>query len=738
MKTTRTIKQLRTTICLQAIILALSLFTASSLSAVTPREDSVTHPDDTITTVRTKSHIKIDGHLSEKEWNKAIPVNNFYQREPAEGDRATEETEVYTLYDKHNIYFGVKCFDREAHRISAKEMVRDFDWGNDDDFEIMISPFNDNRNGYLFITNPNGAMADVWFGSEGGHNTDWNGIWEVAVTKDSLGWYAEFRIPFSTLKFRKGEKHIWAVNFQRNIRRKNEQVTWKGWSRQYSLDDITHSGSLTGLSGIKQKERLAILPYLVAGTEISGGQTSGTLKAGGELNYDITPTMKINLTVNTDFAQVESDRQEVNLSRFSIYYPEKRQFFLEGNNYFEMGVSSADIFYSRRIGIEEGSMVPILGGGRIFGKLHKTSIGAMILQTGAMHGSSSANSSVFRIRQDIFEESTVGFITTQKFSKDKYNSVYGTDFTYSTSRLFGDKKLMTGFSGAISTDRIQGESTDNQRSATYHIFFFYPNDIWSFRAGMNSIQENFKPALGFVNRSNYKRVYSRLNYRPRFKKMPSFIRNLSFELYDIDYYINDKTGLTETISLDVRPLGINFHSGDYIGVDIEYQQDNPYENYTIVDSITIPAGRYEDITYQAEFHSFDGRTINGGVYLSSGSFYTGQRTGLSMYMNLSVNKHLNMGLDWTHNNLRMPEGDFRIDELGGRVSYAFNPLLNTSLFAQWNNDQEEALLNYRVNWIPKPGSYLYLVMNQSIDTSDNKFRITRTTIMAKLIWRFAI
>jgi hypothetical protein len=220
--------------------------------------------------------------------------------------------------------------------------------------------------------------------------------------------------------------------------------------------------------------------------------------------------------------------------------------------------------------------------------------------------------------------------------------------------------------------------------------------------------------------------------------MPSFIRNLSFELYDIDYYINDKTGLTETISLDVRPLGINFHSGDYIGVDIEYQQDNPYENYTIVDSITIPAGRYEDITYQAEFHSFDGRTINGGVYLSSGSFYTGQRTGLSMYMNLSVNKHLNMGLDWTHNNLRMPEGDFRIDELGGRVSYAFNPLLNTSLFAQWNNDQEEALLNYRVNWIPKPGSYLYLVMNQSIDTSDNKFRITRTTIMAKLIWRFAI
>jgi hypothetical protein len=694
---------------------------------------------DTLRAVRVSEPIHIDGDLKKAIWEKASPITNFTQREPSEGGQPTEQTKVAVLYDTHNIYFGVWCYDSDAKRISAKEMSRDFDWGSDDDIEIMISPFNDNRNGYLFITNPNGAMADVWLGGDGGRfNTDWNGVWDVRVTRDEKGWYAEFAIPFSTLKFKNDNVQTWSLNFERNIRRKNEQIRWQGWSRQFSISNIAQSGKLEGLNNIKQKERVEILPYITAGAEWQSGNATSAFKVGGEINYDISPTMKLNFTLNTDFAQVESDRREVNLSRFSIYYPEKRQFFLEGKSYFDMNVSSARLFYSRRIGISGESIIPLIGGGRLFGKIGKTSIGIMTLQTSAQGAVDGANSSVIRVKQDIFEESSIGFISTQKFSNGQYNATYGTDFTYSTSKLFGNKNLMTGFSGALTYDNPGRESANNKDNATYHIFLFYPNDIWSFNAGMNTIQENFRPALGFVNRSNFKRIYSKLEFKPRFKNMPDFIRSFSFKLYDFEYFINDKTGLAETLSLEFRPLGINFSSGDYIGLNYELHQDNPHEDFRMIDGVIIPKGQYNDSNFSAEFHSFDGRVLNTGIEFETGTFYTGTRSNIDMYLNLSINRHLSIGADWSHNNLDMPQGRFKVNDFGGRVNYAFNPKLNSSVFAQWNNEHEEVIVNYRINWIPKIGSFFYFVVNQNIDTTDKTIKLTRTTILAKLIWRFAV
>ncbi len=694
---------------------------------------------DTLRAVRVSKPIHIDGDLTKVVWQEASPITNFTQREPVEGAQPTEQTKIAVLYDTHNIYFGVWCFDSQPSRISAKEMVRDFDWDSDDDIEIMISPFDDNRNGYLFITNPNGAMADVWLGGDGGRfNTDWNGVWDVRVTRDDKGWYAEFAIPFSTLKFKSDSVQTWSINFERNIRRKNEQILWQGWSRSFSISSIAQSGKLEGLSGIKQKDRVEITPYITTGAEWQNGNSSSAFKIGGEINYDISPTMKLNFTLNTDFAQVESDRREVNLSRFSIYYPEKRQFFLEGKSYFDMSVSSARLFYSRRIGIDGQSIIPLIGGGRLFGKIGKTSIGIMTLQTAALKGLSSANSSIIRIKQDIFEESGIGFISTQKFSDGQYSATYGADFTYSTSKFLGNKNLMTGFSGALTLDNPGKASANNSDNATYHLFIFYPNDIWSFNAGFNSIQENFKPALGFVNRSNFKRIYSELDFRPRFKNMPSYIRSFSFQLYDFEYFINDKTGLAETLSLDIRPFGVNFSSGDYFGLNYEYHQDNPHEDFRLIDGVIIPKGQYNDNNFSAEFHSFDGRNLNAGVEVETGSFYTGRRSNIEIYLNLSLNRHLSLGVDWSRNNLDMPEGHFKVNDFGGRVNYAFNPKLNSSLFAQWNNEDDEVILNYRINWIPKIGSFFYFVVNQNIDTANNSIKLTRTTILAKLIWRFAL
>lgn len=704
---------------------------------------------DSLMATKVFGQIHHDGRLDEDEWQSAQKIRDFRQREPNEGQPATERTEVAVLYDTHNIYFGIWCYDSNMAQVAAKQMKRDFSWGGEDNIEIMISPFNDNRNGYSFVTNPNGAMADSWLGGDGGnsYNTDWNGVWDVKVTTDSLGWYAEMVIPFSTLKFRKEQEQTWALNIERNIRRKNEQVAWQGWSRQYSISSIANSGTLQGIKNIQQKERVELLPYITTGVEFANGTNYTELKAGGEINYDITPTMKLNFTLNTDFAQAESDRREVNLSRFSIYYPEKRQFFLEGKSYFDMSVSGARLFYSRRIGIDNQSVVPVLGGGRLFGKINKTSIGILSLQTAEHDGAEGANSSVIRVRQDIFAESTLGVISTQKFSKGKYNAVYGTDFTYNTSRFMGNKNLMTGFSAAISVDQTKNNDQSypanqnpnkKENGATYHFFIFYPNDLVSFNAGFNTIEEKFNPGLGFTSRNNFKRFYSKLELNPRTKRKESKIRNFSFEIYDLEYYINDKTGKPETLELETSPLGISFKSGDYIGIYANYTQDNPTDEFQLIKDVVIPSGQYNDNSYGIELHSYDGRSLTFGAEYDRGSFYTGHRTNVESYIQLGLNKHLNVGLDWNYNNLDLPGGVLKVHEIGGRIDYALNPHLNSSLFAQWNNESEEILLNYRINWIPKIGSYFYFVVNQNISTQNNQIKLTRTTILGKLIWRFAI
>ena len=387
--------------------------------------------------------IKLDGKLSELCWSNASVIENFTQREQNEGAPATEKTRIAVVFNATNIYFGIWCFDSEADKISAQQMARDFNWRSDDNIEIMISPFNDNRNGYLFVTNPNGAMADVLVGDEGKNwNKDWNTVWDVAVKKNQQGWFAEIVIPFSSLKFKKESTQIWGINFERNIRRKKEQVLWQGWSRLYDVEKISQGGKLIGINNIKQGTKIELMPYVLAGFEFSNEQNKTKQKIGGEINFDITPTLKLNFTTNTDFAQVESDRKQINLSRFSLYYPEKRQFFLEGINYYNMNIGREELFYSRKIGIDQNQEIPIIGGVRLFGKLNKTNLGVMSIQTFAKDSIPTTNYSIIRVKQDIFKQSNIGLILTQKYSKNGYNRVYGTDFTYSTTELFRNKNLI--------------------------------------------------------------------------------------------------------------------------------------------------------------------------------------------------------------------------------------------------------------------------------------------------------
>lgn len=694
--------------------------------------------EDTLTALYTNEKIKLDGRLNEDVWKKAMRISDFTQREMEEGKPATEKTEIAIIYTTNKMYIGVWAYETDPSKIRAAQMKRDFNWRGDDNVEIIFSPFNDNRNGYLFVTNPNGARADVMISNEGaGFNKSWNGIWDVATTITEEGWFAEFEIPFSTLKFPNQEEHVWALNVERNIRHKREQVLWKGWSRQFDLERISQAGKLDGLKNIEAKEKIEIKPYVTGGLEkISGEKTEFIYNYGADVNIDITPTLKLNLTAKTDFGQIEDDQARINLSRFSLYYREKREFFLEGSNQFEMNVGGGNqLFYSRRIGndSETEQDVPIIIGARIFGKQNKTNIGFLNIQTAELDSVPTTNFSVLRISQDIWKQSTVGIIVTSKIQNGHHNFVYGADFKYSTNTFLGNKNLVinTGVAQTITSD------STNKGSSAYDISLSFPNDWVELDLSLNDIQANFNPEVGYIRRTNARRYRAELQFNPR-PKFLSFVRNLEIKPIEISYYVNSTTNELESINYEWRPLGIRFKSGEFVEFNIQHNFDRLTESFEILDTITIPVGDYWDNRMELQFRSYSGRAISARVNLSSGDFYTGTRKSIYGGLTWNVNKHWNLTGSWSRNFLSLLQGDAIATEINGRVSYAYSPKLNSGIFGQWNSEEKEVLLNFRFNWIPKIGSDFFLIVNQTLSTADNKLTIEGTTVMAKFVWRFAI
>ena len=322
--------------------------------------------------------ISFDGNPDDSAWLFAEKISNFSQRELDFGKPSTQKTEAAIIYDRLAMYIGVWCFQSRVS-IHAKFMQRDFEYEEDDNFQVALSPFGDKRNGYLFVINPNGARADLLVSGNEEGNKDWNGVWDAKTFVNDEGWFAEIRIPFNSLQFKNDSSQNWSINFERDIRSENEQVLWQGWSRDCSIFCFVNAGTLTGLRNIAYAKHFELKPYLLTSIEKERGIASdATLKPGADLNVNLTPTLKLNLTANTDFAQVEADRIAVNLSRFNLYYPEKREFFLEGfqNYQFNLGADN-ELFYTRKIGIENFESVPVIAGARLFGKVGHSNIGLL-------------------------------------------------------------------------------------------------------------------------------------------------------------------------------------------------------------------------------------------------------------------------------------------------------------------------------------------------------------------------
>jgi hypothetical protein len=688
---------------------------------------------DTAIAVFTPNEIKLDGILDEKEWNNAIKITNFHQRETVEGAPITEKTELAILYNKHKMWIGIWCWDSKPNELVMKEMVRDFYYWRDDNFEIIFDTYLDKRNGYVFVINPNGAMADVQITNEGnGFNRDWNAVWDAQtnITKD--GWFAEIEIPFSSLKFPNVEEQVWGVNFERNIRRNQEQAFWQGWSRNYDFEHVSHAGTLVGLKNINSKELLELKPFATAGIQKEESKELQQIyKIGGDANVFITPSVKLNLTYNTDFAQVESDQLQYNITRFNIFYPEKREIFLEGKDFFEYNIDgNAKTFYSRRIGINDnGYEKPILAGLKLTGIQDRTSIGVMSFQDKSDSTNPSSNFSIIRIKQSIFEKSSIGMILTSLNNSNHNNFVYGLDFNYATSKLFGDKNFQIGgfFSESIDKDKKSNDFA-------YSIVTSFRNDAISSGINFSNIKDNYNPEIGFLRRKNYKQLSYDFSYKYRVSDGGLF-QYLIISPVNASFYLTDTTNRAESMAFTSTPLSFLTKTGDLISFVFKREFDRADEP---ISSIQRPIGEYWYGMYGFEITTFEGRWWMCDMGYFKGSYYGCLGSDSYLGLRFNINKHLAINLNYAHTDIDFKDFYIEKNYFSLNTELGITPKLFTKIYAQWLNITNEMILNYRLHWNPVPGSDFFLVLNQNYSTLNKEVSLLNTTVTAKIIWRLPV
>ena len=683
---------------------------------------------------------KIDGDLNDDVWKSAKKIGNFTQRELIIGEPSTEKTEVAILRSDQNLYIGVWCYDKDPNKIISKELKRDFNYDLDDNFIIIIDTYHDLRNGFMFVTNPNGARADLQIFNNGGTtNAFWNGVWNVETTRTDSGWFAEFEIPFYTLKYRTNvEDQVWGINFERNIRHKREQVLWQGWSRDNRVQQLNHAGTLTGLKNLSNKKYIEIKPYATAGGLNSKTDDKLLLNGGGDINYLLTPTYRLNLTFNTDFAQVESDQQQINITRFPLFFPELREFFLEGEDYFNMGFGGNRIipFYTRKIGLnDQRETVPIIAGARLLGKESNNTLGIMSIQTAAVDGQASTNYSALSWRNDIGKQSVIGAMSATKFESGRLHTTTAFNGRYSTSKFLKNKNLDIG--GAF----IQVYNTDEgikKETFAYRGFISYPNDRFAVYSSFQQAPMPFVPEVGLLVRSNFREGFTDISFKPRSRNRFKKVRQYEFKPASITYTQYDDTKSIQTFEYRIQYFGADLKSGDKMVLNYTIVAEGLNRDFEISNGVNITKNTYWWRQWEADLKTFRGRTLAIASNFIWGEFYDGHALRNKTDIYWRAGKFLNMSLRYEINEVNLSGGKFQTNLIGSRIEYALTPNLFGSVLNQWNTNQEELNLNFRLRYIPRIGTDLYFIFNQLYDANEKTIAVKSTTVLAKLVWRFIL
>jgi hypothetical protein len=701
------------------------------------------HFDRKLPAVRAVGSITVDGVLNEPDWMRAPLATGFIQNDPREGEPASEDTEV-----------RVFARDRTPDAILTSELAKDFNRQSGDDFEIVLDTFHDQRNGYIFATNARGAKWDAQMINEGREvNENWDGLWQVKARIVETGWYAEIAIPFRTLRFSSADLQNWGINFQRRIRRRNEDSFWAPLPRIYDLERVSMAGTLDGLEGVRPGADLRLKPYVLGSSGRSTiAKVGNDASAGFDVKYGVTSGLTWDFTVNTDFSQVEADEQQVNLTRFSLFFPEKRDFFLENSGVFQFGGGGgllfaggggggggggffpprgqdAILFFSRRVGLSEnGESIPILGGTRLTGRTGPYSLGLLNIQQRSSKTSRATNFTALRLRRNVLANSDIGFLVLNKDQDGpSFNRVAGADANF---RFFQNLNLNAAAARTFSPAAFASGGSESMGRAG----FTYRDDFWDFQSFYLRIGERFNDEMGFVPRLGIGKYESQYGARFRPKRVSSWFREAfpHFGFTNINRLDGDLQSRLVQMHLS---LNLQDGSGGELGVDPT--TENLVVPFVINRrrGISIPVGRYQFNDWHSTWRTNASAPFSVNGRFSVGEFYDGYKQTYVGGAAVRLNGRLNASITESRNQIKLAAGRYTTDLITARIEYGFSTIAFVNALLQYNTDAREWSSNMRFNIIHHPLSDFFLVFNERRDSGTGN--LIDRALVAKMTYMVA-
>jgi len=678
---------------------------------------------------RTTEAPVIDGNLDERVWQQAVPVLDFIQAEPFEGLAATESTEVRLLYDDKALYVGVICYDREPGKIITNDSRRDSALTGQDSFQMIFDTYRDRQNGFIFGTNAAGLEYDAQVrnegerlsggpptlgrtagGSGGGVNVNWDGSWEVKTRVTDAGWTAEFRIPLRTLRYGPPPQ-VWGVNFSRTIERKREQVYWSPVARIYNVTRLSSAGELRELN-VPAPRDLKVMPYAIssANRNFTSGATNDLEGDWGvDAKVGVTSSMTLDLTYNTDFAQVEVDEQQINLTRFNLLFPEKRPFFLENRGLFAVGrPGEIDLFFSRRIGIAEGEFAPIQGGARLTGKVGGVNVGLLNMQTDRVDETSADNFSAARVSKDLANRSSVGAIFVNRTGtgsiagSDNWNRTWGMDGKWG----IGESLTFQGFGARTETPGALG------REHAFSGGVEFRNRDRNANLSFTEVGEGFNPEVGFLERTDgYRQIVTGYHHNVRSRGLAGIgFRELRPHVTYESYWNFDGYQETATLHMDSH---LDWENGNFFSPAFNMQYEGLLKPFEVYPGVVVPAGNYRSLHTGWMANTDRRRWISVSNGWNYGGFLSGHQNVVAPTVTVRQGGTFTASLRWLRSDIDLPEGDF-VTNLGSlRLTYNFSTLMNTQALIQYNDLTKRWSTNLRFNLQRTAATGLYIVYNDT-------------------------
>jgi len=712
----------------------------------------------TITAVRIPSGeaIRVDGVLDEDIWSLASPAGDFVQRDPNNGAPATERTEVRLLYDADRLIVGARLHDSEPDGVLGNQMQRDQSFSSDDRFIVTLDTFGDGRTGYIFLTNPLGALADGLIAASSNSNDEaqrdfgaavnrsWDGIWLVRVQRDDSGWSVEMELPFRTLNF-DPRLEGWGVNFQRTIRRKAEESVWTGYLRNEGAAHMSSAGRLEGLTGISQGVGLDVKPYVVGNLSAAPGRGRGDQVATGDIGvdlfYNLTSALRANISINTDFAETEVDDRQVNLTRFSQFFEEKRDFFLQGATYFdfarEIG-NQVTPFFSRRIGLDaRGVPQPVDVGAKLTGQAGAFDIGFLQMRTGDTPAHAGADFTVARVKRRFLRESYGGILYTRRDDREPGRidrHTIGLDSALRTSTAFGDRTVEWSNWYIYTTN-----PSDTGRNIGRGSRVAFPNDPFYFDLSYRELQRNYEPAVGFVQRRGSRRWNPEVGYTFRFRNHP-WLRWIQHEI-DWDWYQDDSDGHVITETKQFKPVTIGFSDGSQFAYEIHPTYEHLERRFDIYEGISLPAGGvYRFTRHEISGSMSDRYPVSVGGQTSLGTFMSGHSREHQVNVRFRPRPGIALRLEAEHNDIDLAEGSFETTVWRVLANTQFDPWTSLENNVQFDSVTQSIGWQTRFRWIQSPGNDLFFVYahnwQEFADPEGRGFRTLDQRAATKLVYTF--